>query len=101
MRADIHTVTKIQNRSDQGSTGRCWYVYIVRCADHSLYTGVTTDVARRLKEHNANNKLAAAYTRARRPVVIVYKEALATQSCALKREYEIKQLTSDAKEALV
>lgn len=95
------SVSEIQNRSAQDGTGRSWYVYIVRCVDGSLYTGVTTDVARRLKEHNGNNKLAAAYTRARRPVTIVYNEALSTQSGALKREYEIKQLCSSDKEVLV
>ena len=69
-----------------------WTVYILRCADGSLYTGVTRDVARRVKEHNSN-KLAARYTRARRPVMLVYQEPARTRSAACKREYQIKQLT--------
>ena len=78
-----------------------WSVYIVRCADGSLYTGIATDVARRVEEHNASNLLAARYTRARRPVVLVYQEAAASRSAAGKREYELKQMSRDEKEALV
>lgn len=77
-----------------------WSVYIVRCADGSLYTGIATDVARRVAEHNTNNLLAARYTRARRPVVLVYEEAAATRSAAGKREYEVKQMSREQKEAL-
>jgi putative endonuclease len=68
-----------------------WSVYIVRCVDGSLYTGIAKDVARRVDEHNANNLLAANYTRARRPVTLVYEEAVATRSAAEKREYEVKR----------
>jgi len=78
-----------------------WSVYIVRCADGTLYTGVATDVARRVAEHNSNKLLAANYTRARRPVTLVYSEAAATRSAACKREYQIKQLRRQEKEALV
>ena len=77
-----------------------WSVYIVRCADGSLYTGIATDVARRVDEHNANNLLAARYTRARRPVVLVSQEAAASRSAAGKREYELKQMSREEKEAL-
>lgn len=77
-----------------------WSVYIVRCADGSLYTGIATDVARRVEEHNASNLLAARYTRARRPVVLVYQEAAASRSAAGKREYELKRLSREEKEAL-
>lgn len=77
-----------------------WSVYIVRCADGSLYTGIATDVARRVEEHNASNLLAARYTRARRPVVLVYQEAVASRSAAGKREYELKQMSREEKEAL-
>ena len=77
-----------------------WSVYIVRCADGSLYTGIATNVARRVEEHNANNLLAARYTRARRPVVLVYQEPVATRSAAGKREYELKQMSREEKEAL-
>ena len=78
-----------------------WSIYIVRCADGSLYTGIAKDVARRVDEHNANNLLAANYTRARRPVKLVYQEAVATRSAAGKREYQVKQMSRREKEALV
>ncbi len=78
-----------------------WFVYIVRCADDTLYTGITKDVARRIVEHNSNNLLAARYTRARRPVALVYEEAVQTQSAAARREYEIKKLTRAGKKVLI
>ena len=78
-----------------------WYVYMLRCADHSLYTGITKDIDRRLHEHNSDNRLAAKYTRARRPVSLIYQELFDTKSDALKREYAIKQLGKLQKEALI
>jgi putative endonuclease len=78
-----------------------WSIYIVRCADGTLYTGIARDVARRVEEHNSNRLLAANYTRARRPVTLVYSEAAATRSAACRREYQIKQLSRRAKDALV
>jgi len=75
-----------------------WFVYIVRCADDSLYTGITKDVDRRIQEHNEGDKLAAKYTRARRPVVLVYQETCESRSVATKREIEIKKLSRDEKE---
>lgn len=78
-----------------------WTVYILRCADGSLYTGMTRDVARRVEEHNSSGLLAARYTRARRPVVLVYREAAATRSAACRREYRIKQMTRADKQSLV
>jgi putative endonuclease len=77
-----------------------WFVYIVRCADGSLYTGITIDLKRRIHEHN-NDTRAAAYTRGRRPVELVYEESCQTRSQATKREYQIKQLTRKKKEALI
>ena len=77
-----------------------WYVYILRCSDNSLYTGITNDLERRLNEHN-NLKVGAKYTRARRPVVMVYHEVLASRSLASKRECKIKSLSKGAKEALL
>lgn len=76
-----------------------YYLYIIRCADNSLYTGVTTDVERRFAEHVAGT--GAAYTRAHVPKKIVYVEICANRSAAQKREYEIKQLTKEQKEVLV
>lgn len=78
-----------------------WYVYILRCADKSLYTGLSNDVERRLDEHNNNNRLAAKYTRARRPVQLVYQEAFDSRSDASIREAEIKKLNRQEKEGLI
>lgn len=77
-----------------------WYVYIVRCRDNTLYTGISTDPATRLTEHN-NGPNGAKYTRARRPVTLVYTEQVASRSAALKRELAIKRLSRQAKLALV
>lgn len=76
-----------------------WHVYIVRCSDHSLYTGIATDVDARLRQHNAGN--GARYTRSRLPVVLVYREPAADRSAASKREYAIKQMTAADKRRLV
>jgi len=78
-----------------------WYVYMVRCSDNSLYTGITIDIERRIDEHNSNNRLAAKYTRVRRPVSLVYSETLASKSEAAKRECAIKQLNKQEKEQLI
>ena len=78
-----------------------WFVYMVRCADGSLYTGIATDVDRRVGEHNSTSNLAAKYTRARQPVMLVYSETAESRSEASKREYHIKKMTKVAKEKLV
>ncbi|MFT7459377.1 MAG: putative endonuclease, partial [Planctomycetota bacterium] len=67
----------------------------------SLYTGITTNIIRRIEEHNNDNRVASAYTRARRPVELVYKENYQTRSLASKREYQIKRLTRKEKENLL
>lgn len=79
----------------------CWHVYIARCADGTLYTGIARDVQRRIATHNAGKGASANYTRARRPVVLVYQEAAADRSSASRREYQIKQLSRAEKLALV
>ena len=79
---------------------KAWFVYILRCADNSLYTGVTTDVERRVIEHNAE-KSVTRYTRARQPVNVVYQEGAESRSVACKREAEIKKLKKVEKEALI
>ena len=78
-----------------------WHVYLVRCADDTLYTGVAIDVRRRVAEHNGSGKAGARYTRARRPVTLVHQERAAGRSEAGKREYAIKQLPRSAKLALL
>lgn len=75
------------------------YVYMLRCADGTLYTGWTSDLARRVKAHNSGH--GAKYTRSRTPVELVYSEELADKTEALKREYAIKQLTREQKEQLI
>ena len=77
-----------------------WFVYILRCADGSLYTGITKDITRRINEHN-NGKLAAAYTRSRRPVKLVYSEKYLDRSTAATREAEIKKMDRREKEELL
>jgi putative endonuclease len=77
-----------------------WYVYILRCADDTLYTGVTTDPERRLQEHNAGGRLAARYTRSRRPVLLLHQETAGSRAQACRREAAIKKLSRDAKLAL-
>jgi putative endonuclease len=77
-----------------------FFVYILRCADDTLYTGITNDVEKRLHHHNTT-KTGAKYTSGRRPVTLVYKEAYITKGEALTREAEIKKLSRDAKLELV
>lgn len=76
-----------------------FYVYILRCADGTLYTGYTDDPERRTQVHNAGK--GAKYTRSRLPVELVYREALEDKSAALRREREIKKLTRAQKLALL
>ena len=75
------------------------YVYVLACADGSLYTGYTTDVERRVAQHNAGE--GAKYTRGRTPVEVVHVEAFDAKSAAMSREYGIKQLSRTEKEQLV
>lgn len=74
---------------------------MVRCADGSLYTGITTDLIRRLQEHNGQTAAAARYTRSRQPAELVYTEQAAGRGAAAKREYAIKQLSRTQKLALI
>lgn len=76
-----------------------YHVYILRCADHTFYTGYTSDVERRVHTHNQGK--GARYTRSRLPVELVYSELCASKSAALQREYEIKQWSRYQKEALI
>jgi len=72
--------------------GPTWFVYMLRCADGTLYTGITTDVERRVREHNGEIGAGARYTRARRPVVLCYSEAALSRAAAARREAAIKGL---------
>ena len=80
-------------------TSNVYYVYIVRCADGSLYTGLARDPAERVAVHNAGR--GAKYTFSRRPVALVYQEAVESRSDALKRESQIKNWSRARKDALI
>lgn len=80
------------------ATGTAWTVYIVRCNDASLYTGVAKDLTRRIEQHNAGT--GAKYTRSRLPVTLVYSEVVADRGAALRREIEIKRLPAAEKRRL-
>ncbi|MEA3374255.1 MAG: GIY-YIG nuclease family protein [Campylobacterota bacterium] len=77
-----------------------YYVYILRCSDNTFYTGITTNLDKRIDEHNTSPK-AAKYTRSRRPVTLIYHETSENRSEATKREMAIKKMTRQEKEKLV
>ncbi|QCC46474.1 GIY-YIG nuclease family protein [Halobellus limi] len=89
--ADTHGTTAVPDADH--------YVYVLACADGSLYTGYTTDVERRVAEHDAGE--GAKYTRGRTPVELVHVESFDSKSAAMSREYEIKQFSRAEKERLV
>jgi putative endonuclease len=76
-----------------------WHVYIVKCADRTLYTGVAKNVEARIEQHNSGR--GAKYTRTRRPVELVYRETAADRSTALRREHAIKRMRLDEKTKLI
>ncbi len=77
-----------------------YFVYILKCADETLYTGITTDLERRVEEHNSSDK-GAKYTKLRRPVELVYSEKSENRSTASKREYVIKKFSRAQKLELI
>src|SRR6266576_3904283 len=87
-----------RRKARRKAPGERWFVYMVRCADASLYTGIAKDVDRRCQQHNAGT--ASRYTRGRLPVVVVYEEVHASRSLAQKREAAIKALSRQQKLAL-
>jgi predicted GIY-YIG superfamily endonuclease len=88
-----------RNKATMKPGGETWFVYLLGCADGSLYTGITKDVDRRSRQHNDGT--ASRYTRSRRPTVLVYQEAQPSKSAALKREAAIKALARSEKMALI
>ena len=76
-----------------------WHLYILRCKDGTLYTGITTDVEKRFQAHQSGK--GAKYTRGRGPLELVYREQCGSHSDALKREWEVKQLSREQKQALI
>ncbi|MBL4903150.1 MAG: GIY-YIG nuclease family protein [Desulfocapsa sp.] len=77
-----------------------WFVYLLRCCDNSIYTGITTNLDQRIHEHNHSEK-GAKYTRGRRPVTLLYHEKMTSRTEASQREYQIKQMKKSEKEQLV
>ena len=92
-------VEKLLKELKHGEPTVTWFVYILRCADGSLYTGITNDLPRRLVQHNAGT--ASRYTRSRLPAVLAHQETQASRSLALKRELAIKALSRQEKESLI
>lgn len=74
-----------------------WYLYILRCADDSLYTGITLDLARRFEEHNSNGVRCAKYLRGKQPLSMIYHTEFDDKSSALKAELKVKKLTKQQK----
>jgi UV DNA damage endonuclease len=98
-RAKEVAVAKLRTELARGRPANHWFVYLLRCADGSLYTGITNDLPRRLAAHHAGT--ASRYTRSRLPAVLVYQETLASRPLALKRELSIKALPRKQKELLI
>ncbi len=88
------------NKIRSDGKAACWFLYMVVCADDSLYTGISTDLHRRVAEHN-HGLAGARYTRGRRPVRLVYWERLESRAAAARREWVVKRLSRRAKWALV
>ena len=82
-------------------TDQAWSVYILRCADNTLYCGITTNLQKRLRQHNGDMVGGAKYTKTRQPCELVYSEHADNRSHASQKEYAIKQLTKRAKEFLI
>ncbi|MCS3902740.1 putative endonuclease [Methylohalomonas lacus] len=80
---------------------RDWHLYLIRTDNGTLYTGITTDVERRLAEHQQGGRLAARYLRANLPVELVYSVAIGSRSLATRLEWAVKQLPKSHKEAIV
>ena len=89
----------VRERQMANASADPWLVYLLRCADSTLYTGITTDLKRRCQQHNQG--MASRYTRGRHPVRLVYQESYPTKSLALRREAAIKALGRRAKESLI
>ncbi len=78
-----------------------WFIYLIRCKDGSLYTGITTDVDRRFAQHQRKGELGAKYLRGRGPLRLVFQKKLASRSVALKVESKVKKLPKIRKENLL
>ena len=83
------------------SRNKSCHVYILKCSDSTLYTGITTDLKKRIKQHNGTGQGGAKYTAGRRPVSLVYFEKYKTHREAARREYQIKQMSRTEKKELI
>ena len=83
------------------ANGSAWFVYVLRCGDGTLYTGISTDVERRIREHEGIADKGAKYLKGRAPLSLAFQYAVADRSTASKLEYRIKRLSRDEKEALI
>ncbi|MBL7071086.1 MAG: GIY-YIG nuclease family protein [Candidatus Omnitrophica bacterium] len=97
--AALRNATSRSILAAEGPSNNMWHVYILKCSDNSLYTGVTNDLPGRVKRHN--QRRGGAYTRSRTPVKLIHSEECATKSQALKRELEIKDLSREKKLLLI
>jgi putative endonuclease len=91
---------KMKREKAEGINNDTWHVYMVRCSDGTLYTGITNDLEKRIKAHNSG-KDGARYTRSRRPVKLVYSEEVDSKSTAAKLEYKIKKMTRAKKMEMI
>ena len=88
-------------RFEQKKMEPMWYVYVAKCKDSTFYTGITTNIERRFKQHNGLLAGGARYTSARRPVELVYCEQAPDRAAASKREYQVRKLPRPQKQQLV
>ncbi|BCN92372.1 hypothetical protein THMIRHAM_01570 [Thiomicrorhabdus immobilis] len=100
MKSPINLDQVDYSNTENSSVGS-WSVYLLRCADNSLYCGITTNLKKRLRQHNGELVGGAKYTKTRQPCELAYCETYDNRSDASKREYEIKQLSKQAKERLI
>ncbi|MEL4252248.1 GIY-YIG nuclease family protein [Shewanella xiamenensis] len=94
-------VTWEQGATSEIEQASTWYLYLIRCANGHLYTGITTDVARRFNEHQSSSPKAAKYLRGKGPLTLMYQEQVGTRSDALKREIAVKKLSRSQKLRLI
>jgi putative endonuclease len=88
---------------ESAAGGKTWYLYMIRCKDNSLYTGITLDIQRRFEEHQdiAGSGKGAKFLRGKGPLALVYSTSVATHSAALKLEYKTKKMSKAKKEGMI
>lgn len=94
-------MTENNINTQEDDKDKTWSVYLLRCADNSLYCGITNNLNKRLKQHNGELVGGAKYTKTRQPCELVYTEKMENRSSASQREYQIKRLTKPQKERLI